>query len=492
MKFPLPLPTAAHRLLDRPSRTGTLTLGLGLSVAVVGLLALSYPSVADRHRNSEMLAERRAEVLLALLSAAMDRDMKAVQVSVLLPFAPPDPVANPPTDLRDLVARTFVRFPYPESFFLWGGTAREVTAFYVFNRADRPPPWDRQPGPVAAFPAVVWRNPVGARPLIDAVKQHAAGTSRDVVFECALGGEPYQVIAKRASKDGDASTIVGFTVNLAWARKHYFNELAASVLRVRNEAEAASIAFHDESGRRVASAGWLGARGPVLERQFSPVFFDPRLSSAAPAGTEPNRLWTARVEAAPELTTFGAGLSVGGLYLMLAATAVASVLGMLFTTRRVMANAALAEQRSEFISTVTHELKTRLASIRLLAETLGDGRYGSVDAIRDYAGLLSREAWRLTRLIDNLLAYASISSSRTPSTELHEVAELLDEVVAHFRPQLVDQKFVVTVDIPPDLPRVRGDRTALLHALDNLVDNAIKYSAGTRELTIRAWAENGH
>ena len=135
---------------------------------------------------------------------------------------------------------------------------------------------------------------------------------------------------------------------------------------------------------------------------------------------------------------------------MLAAMAVASVLGMLFTARTVTASAELAERRSEFISTVTHELKTPLASIRLLAETLGDGRYESVETIRDYAGLLSREAWRLTRLIDNLLAYASVSSARTPSTERHEVAELLDEVVAHFHPQLSEQSFEVTIEVPPN------------------------------------------
>ena len=150
MRLPTPLRAAPRRIVDRLSRTGTLLLGIGLSTAVVGLLALSYPSVADRRRNSQILAERRAEVLLALLTAAMDRDMKAVQASVLLPFALRDPVADPPTDLRDTVARTFVRFPYPESFFLRSGTAREEGAFYLFNRADRPPSWDPQPGAVAA------------------------------------------------------------------------------------------------------------------------------------------------------------------------------------------------------------------------------------------------------------------------------------------------------------------------------------------------------
>jgi two-component system phosphate regulon sensor histidine kinase PhoR len=492
MKRLTQLRSTPRRLVDRLSRTGTLLLGIGLSVAVIGLLALSYPSVADRHRNSQILAERRAEVLLALLSGALDRDMKAAQVSVLLPLSLPDPLLEAPTDLRDTVARAFIRFPYPESFFLWTGTAGHEGTFYLFNRTDRPPSWDPHPDTTAAFPAVLQRNPARARPLVDAIRKHAAGSVRDVVFECVLNDEPYQVVAKLVSEHASEVVVVGFTVNMRWTREHYFNELAGSVLRVRNESAAASILIKDENGRQVAGAGWRAARGPALERQFSPVFFDPILSSTFPAGPATDRFWTARVEAAADPMAIGARLSVGGTYLMLAAMAVASVLGMLFTARTVTASAELAERRSEFISTVTHELKTPLASIRLLAETLGDGRYESVDTIRDYAGLLSREAWRLTRLIDNLLAYASVSSARTPSTERHEVAELLDEVVAHFHPQLSEQSFEVTIEVPPDLPRVRGDRTALLHALDNLVDNAIKYSAGRRTLTIRTWAENGH
>lgn len=172
---------------------------------------------------------------------------------------------------------------------------------------------------------------------------------------------------------------------------------------------------------------------------------------------------------------------------MLAAAALASVVGMFLTARAVRARADLAAMQSDFVCTVTHELKTPLAFIRLLGETLGHRRYTSLETIADYARLLSQEAWRLTRLIDNILTFARVTNSgHRQQFEAIEVAEIVEDVLNHFRPQLAAKAFDVTVDMPADLPRACGDRAMLCQALDNLVDNAIKYSADRRVLQIGA------
>jgi two-component system sensor histidine kinase SenX3 len=100
-----------------------------------------------------------------------------------------------------------------------------------------------------------------------------------------------------------------------------------------------------------------------------------------------------------------------------------------------------------------------------------------------------QESKRLTRLVDNLLAYARI----TDVTEVYtfaalDLAALLDEVVGGFRTTLQEAGFDIMVDVPPETPAIRGDRTACLLLFDNLVDNAIRYSPAEKYLRIHARA----
>src|SRR5207248_4022947 len=135
---------------------------------------------------------------------------------------------------------------------------------------------------------------------------------------------------------------------------------------------------------------------------------------------------------------------------------------------------------------VTHELKTPLAGIQLVADTLVRGRYDSADKIQHYARLLSREAKNLTRLIDNLLAYSRLNDVRHAYRfESVEVSDLVTDTLEICDAILVEQDFAVTVDLPADLPSVRVDRSAVVLALTNVIDNAIKYSTTTRVIQIR-------
>ena len=103
-----------------------------------------------------------------------------------------------------------------------------------------------------------------------------------------------------------------------------------------------------------------------------------------------------------------------------------------------------------------------------------------------------QEAKRLTRLVENLLAMARI----TDVTEVYmfeplRVDGLIAGTLQEFAQLLVDAHFEVATEIPPDLPPVRADRMAMTLLLDNLVDNAIRYSPETRALRMRAYADAG-
>src|SRR5262249_15739419 len=140
-----------------------------------------------------------------------------------------------------------------------------------------------------------------------------------------------------------------------------------------------------------------------------------------------------------------------------------------------------------------HELKTPIATIRAVGETLVSGRVTNGDTLRDYAQLVVQEAKRLTRLVDNLLAYARITDvTEAYSFEPVDLIALVDQGRQEFRAQLQGGGFELRIEMPVDLPLVHADRTALELLLDNLVDNAIRYSGEGRLIQILARRDGSH
>ena len=143
------------------------------------------------------------------------------------------------------------------------------------------------------------------------------------------------------------------------------------------------------------------------------------------------------------------------------------------------------------MSTVTHELKTPVQVIRSVGETLARGRVNDSDRLREYAHMLVQEGHRLSRLIDNLLAYSRVTDvTELYSFESLQPAAVVDEALRGFHRLMTEQGFHAHVDVPATLPAVRADRTSIVLALDNLIDNAMRYSGESRQLTIRGEAHD--
>ncbi len=142
------------------------------------------------------------------------------------------------------------------------------------------------------------------------------------------------------------------------------------------------------------------------------------------------------------------------------------------------------EERSTFISVISHELQTPIAIIKGYASTLA-----RTDALLDAEALHSRlvaieeEADRLNKLVGNLL-YASRIQAGGLQMELAplDLSHLVQGVVRRLQAKSPD--FTVTLDLPPNLPTVMADRDRIEEVLQNLLDNAIKYSPRQRNLTV--------
>lgn len=154
-----------------------------------------------------------------------------------------------------------------------------------------------------------------------------------------------------------------------------------------------------------------------------------------------------------------------------------SIAMLMRSTRR--AN-ALAHQQMEFVAGVTHELRTPLAVILSASQNLADGVASGAAQTQRYGGVIHSHTKRLSGMVEQVLRFAGLSSQhgeiqRVP-VAMHE---LVAEVVADSASELTLAGCPLEQDVAEALPEMRGDRSALLHAVRNLLSNAAKHAAGS-------------
>jgi signal transduction histidine kinase len=470
-----------------------LIFALGLCGTTVALAWLGYVATREWRHSTDQLLQRQTTEALALAGAALNRDMKGAWATVVVPINLPAVEEELPYDLLHVTARAFARFPYPESFLVWRNDGTSGGSTYAFNRADRRPVWDRTEPSPDPFPVVLQHNPPALRGVIDAVLRQAPSGSTFVSLEDQIGGDKYQIVAHllfTSSKPPTLAAVVAFTVNLRWVRESYFGPILAQVSRIGGNDDAVLLEVYDDHGERVASSGSATPDGADSRlRHFPLVFIDPVAVSAVNIAPRPTIEWTLSARPIRTGTLLAASQGANRLFALVSLTAVVSMLALLLTVRAVRASALLASMKSDFVSAVTHELKTPVATIRLVGDTLATGRYESRDTIQEYAGLLSQEAARLSHSIDNLLTYSRYTTaSKVGAVALcpADVGDLVDQAVIPFRPVLAQAGFQLSLDVPRDLPLVSADRAGLIRVMENIIDNAIKYSETTRALSIAA------
>ena len=140
---------------------------------------------------------------------------------------------------------------------------------------------------------------------------------------------------------------------------------------------------------------------------------------------------------------------------------------------------ALAKLKSDFVSNVSHELRTPLALIRLYAETLELGRISTAGKHQEYYEIIRKESERLTSLINNILDFTRIEAGKKEySFRETDVADLVRSTLESYRFEIEQNGFQFEQKIDNNLPPLRVDREAIARSLLNLVNNAVKYSAG--------------
>jgi len=243
--------------------------------------------------------------------------------------------------------------------------------------------------------------------------------------------------------------------------KHFYGEEFADL----------ALAVYDESGAVVASTRPLRETRAEIKIPFALVF--PRWH----IGARSQGITTEQVGRRYLLTNLSLSLLMTGIIIG----------GIVFALRAASREMKLSQMKTDFVSNVSHELRTPLSSIRVFGELQRLGHVKDPARVRDYGEYIETESRRLTQLINNILDFSRIESGQKSYrfTEA-DVGEIVLDTLKTFSVRLQQDSFVLRIESPEkSLPRAMIDAEAIGQVVVNLLDNAVKYSGASREITVR-------
>ena len=169
------------------------------------------------------------------------------------------------------------------------------------------------------------------------------------------------------------------------------------------------------------------------------------------------------------------------------------IFGLILTIRSITQEMELSRMKSDFVSTVSHEFKSPLTSIRQIAEMLETGRIPSEARRQKYYEILLEQSERLSLLTENVLSLAKMEEGKRAFVfEQTDIKALLMEVVSTIQDRVKHDGFAIEIEIEDSLPPIKADVAGITQAITNLIDNAIKYSGESKKVDVDARFDEPH
>jgi signal transduction histidine kinase len=460
------------RLRFRLSATKKLVLGallfIVLPVSVLGILHFSF--LSHLQAGTKAALRENLQQTLQAASAQAQRDMETLGSQVLLPL--PEEGSLPTLGPR--FAQALREHPEIQQIAVFqpGHAPHDHCVLYLYTAAGTQQ-FDNQQ---------MQHNMSASQVLVShhqalMATSSAAGSKGEFLFAqhtcpmCRGAGKPAPLYVFHSIKpftEMDDGGFVAMTVDPGYLQRTYLIQLSANLLGRSDAAQFRPvIAVFDQEKHEIYSSS-PGANYAV-ETSFAPVFPNWRLA----IGYQHETLDSLAREAFLRmlLITFVVLLVlIGGLLLMFRSTA---------------RELKLAEMKSAFVSNVSHELETPLSLIRLLAETLELGRVKDQQKSLEYYRMIHSESCRLTQLINNILDFSRIEAGRNEyKLSPQDAGSVVEDLLATYQQQIQSEGFELSVEIERPLPPVMMDGEAISRAVLNLVNNAMKYSAETKTVTV--------
>jgi signal transduction histidine kinase len=474
-------------VVGRLARDRSVRLAAGLAIAVAIPVAImfyfQFRSLSDLNRASAVVLRQLSQETADAVTKDLQDALRSPRVDVILKIFQ---YQTEPLDMP-FIQTTFNQGldsePFVDGFYVWSeATSEHYNEVLGFDRENR------------RF--VV--NPPEGELLLAQFHAMAPAQRAIAVFQAKRNGrETYYLGQLRftfPSRDRMTS-FVALRVDAERLRTTFIPQIVAKRLaKVEGPTgfPPLNVIVLDNARRVIYPVGGTAPAGFVDERTFPLVFYEPDLTQlTAPTATS---VETWRVQ-----TGYG-DQSIPGIVdararpqrLMMGVLAFVMALGVFFVTRAAAREVRLAELKSSFVSSVSHDLKTPLALIQLFAETLELGRLKNTERAQEYYRIINSEARKLTRLINNLLDFSKIEAGlRSYKKVPVDLTEMTRGVLESLQSQFQHNQFTVTSHLGREVP-VLIDSEAAAQALENLISNAMKYSPEHREITVAVDREGAY
>jgi signal transduction histidine kinase len=161
------------------------------------------------------------------------------------------------------------------------------------------------------------------------------------------------------------------------------------------------------------------------------------------------------------------------------------VFGTALIVRIVAREMEILKIKSDFVSSVSHEFKTPLTSMKALTERLEKGKVTQPVKMKQYISIISHDIDRLIRLVGNILNFANIEEGKKVyKKEETDIAIWLKEVINNYKKESIESGVSISAEIEDDLPVLSIDKDAMTQAIFNLLDNAVKFSRGEKMVRV--------
>ncbi|HYU80983.1 MAG TPA: HAMP domain-containing sensor histidine kinase [Vicinamibacterales bacterium] len=470
-------------------------------VSCIGLIVLGWRSL-DRFELEIARVLRQACVNTAEETARqIQRDFKSPVFNLL------EQVDHPAIKnfQLDTIAETLHKegpphFQVIDTFFMWSltppGEPERPLLFYV--PPSMPQPAERVRAPEPANALGFFLNPDLAAVMLQQAAEFAPLRKNFAFTYFTYKSHNYHVVYHFLYDEMDRRLLWGFEGFLAdpeHLRETYFPQTVTHWNRQGTKSDFPALTFSvlNEDGYEVSRSGRSLLKQYEAEARFPFVFFDTDLFESLSPFRPEVRYWTVRI--AYEAGDIDSIVRREGTQQRWAWVLVGlvAIVGTVMTARGTARELRVSRMKSEFVASVSHDLKTPLAKIQLFADTLESGRARTPEKASAYHKVISTQARRLGHLIGELLDFSKIEAGvKQYQFEEIDLSAVLRSSIELFDHELSNEKYVVQVNLPPGEVPVMGNAEALQQVFDNLISNAVKYSPREKYLGIRLGTVNSH
>jgi signal transduction histidine kinase len=433
---------------------------------------MQYRSLVDLQSKTKIAIEENLRQTLQNVARNAQGDMQTLAREMLAPLGS---ISRSPEDLKQALGRASGLHPEVNQFFVFSTCSCKVENRFALLYSSGE--LRRVSGPRLGVDVDVGR-------ILDAYRSSLAlrppaESTRELLFwqqTCSLPKEAshsfFYVFYPLKNTD-----VAGLILNPQYVRREYLKRLIPGLLNgsgTKGSESGLAIGVFDETQNQIY-ANASGVKNYQIKMAFAPVFPNWDLAAAYRG---------ASIESVAQ-ASFEKSLLVAAFVLCLL------LVGIILTLRAASREMSLAAAKSNFVSNVSHELKTPLALIRLYAETLELDRVKDDQQAKDFLRTINGEARRLTQLINNILDFSKIEAGRREYRFVSsDVAEVVEKVLRTYEFQLRDSGFEISTHIDHGLPMASIDPEALSQAVVNLLNNATKYSEDAKKIEVAVAAKD--